>query len=126
MGKSSWTRTIVSYGADQTAHLVVDRFGQLGSVYRETEVERTDPETIITDLMSGRFNDRSVLSPSTRLSIGRGTSQKISRSKSRPAATFKVQAFLSISKSSSPTTPARPGSWPCGSFDRDRRGKKRP
>ena len=47
----------VPYGADQTAYLVVDRFGGLGSVYRETEVERTDLETIITDLLSGQFND---------------------------------------------------------------------
>jgi hypothetical protein len=47
----------VPYGADQTAYLVIDRFGGLGSVYRETEVERADLETIITDLMSGQFND---------------------------------------------------------------------
>ena len=36
---------------------VVDRFGASGAVYRETEVERTDLETIIADLMSGQFND---------------------------------------------------------------------
>ena len=48
---------IVPYGADQTVYLVVDRFGGLGTVYRETEVEKTDLETIITDLMSGQFND---------------------------------------------------------------------
>jgi len=48
---------IVPYGADQTVYLVVDRFGGLGTVYRETEVERADLETIITDLMSGQFND---------------------------------------------------------------------
>ena len=51
------TPMIVPYGADETVYLVVDRFGRLGSVYRETEVERTDLETIITDLMSGQFND---------------------------------------------------------------------
>jgi hypothetical protein len=50
--------------------------------------------------------------------------RKISRSKSRPAATFKAQAFLSISKTSLPTSPVRPGSWPCGWFNRDRRGRK--
>ena len=33
------------YGADQTVYLVVDRLSS-GSVYRETEVERTDLETI--------------------------------------------------------------------------------
>jgi hypothetical protein len=49
--------SLVPYGADQTVYLVIDRFGGLGSVYRETEVERTDLETIIADLMSGQFND---------------------------------------------------------------------
>jgi hypothetical protein len=47
----------VPYGADQTVYLVVDRC-RLGTIYRETEVEQTDLETIITDLMSGQFNDR--------------------------------------------------------------------
>jgi hypothetical protein len=36
---------------------VIDRFGGLGTVYHETEVERADLETIIADLMSGQFND---------------------------------------------------------------------
>jgi len=57
MSSTGWTPTIVPYGADQTLYLVVDRFGRFGSIYRETEVERTDLETIITDLMSGQFND---------------------------------------------------------------------
>jgi hypothetical protein len=48
---------IVPYGADQTVYLVIDRFGGMGTVYRETEVERADLETSITDLMSGQFND---------------------------------------------------------------------
>jgi hypothetical protein len=42
---------------DQTVYFVVDRFGKFSSVHRETEIERTDLETIITDLMSGQFND---------------------------------------------------------------------
>ena len=57
MPSIGWTPRIVPYGADQTLYLVVDRFGRHGSVYRETEVERTDLETIIADLMSGQFND---------------------------------------------------------------------
>jgi hypothetical protein len=57
MPGTGWTLGTVPYGADQTAYLVIDRFGGLGSVYRETEVERADLETIITDLMSGQFND---------------------------------------------------------------------
>jgi hypothetical protein len=58
MRKPGWKSSIVPYGADQTVYLVIDRFGQLGGgVYRETEVERTDLETVITDLTSGQFND---------------------------------------------------------------------
>ena len=57
MPRSGWTPTIVPYGADQTAYIVVDGFGTNGNVYRETEVERTDLETIISDLISGQFND---------------------------------------------------------------------
>jgi hypothetical protein len=56
MPRTGWTPRIVPYGADQTAYLVVDRFGS-GVVYRETEIERTDLETIIADLLSGQFND---------------------------------------------------------------------
>jgi len=57
MPGTGWTPRIVPYGADQTVYLVMDRFGKLGSVYREMEVERTDLETIIADLLSGQFND---------------------------------------------------------------------
>src|ERR1700686_1272470 len=57
MPRTGWIPLLVPYGADQTVYLVIDRFGGLGSVYRETEVERTDMETVITDLMAGQFND---------------------------------------------------------------------
>jgi hypothetical protein len=57
MLKAGSPLSLVPFGADQTVYLVIDRFGGLGSVYRETEVERTDLETIIVDLMSGQFND---------------------------------------------------------------------
>jgi hypothetical protein len=57
MPRTGWTPSIVPNGEDQTVYLVVDRFGGLGTVYRETEIERTDLETVITDLMSGQFND---------------------------------------------------------------------
>ena len=60
MPRTGWTPSIVPivpYGADQTVYLVVDSFGRLGTAYRETDIERTDLETVITDLMSGQFND---------------------------------------------------------------------
>jgi hypothetical protein len=58
MPRTGWTPSLVPYGADQTVYLVIDGFGGgLSTVYRETEIERADLETIIADLMSGQFND---------------------------------------------------------------------
>jgi hypothetical protein len=48
-----WTPGVVPYGADQTVYLVVDT-GTRGS---ELEIERADLESVISDLISGRFND---------------------------------------------------------------------
>jgi hypothetical protein len=53
----SWTPGVVPYGADETAYLVVDSLGALGSVYRETEIERADLETVISDLMTGQLSN---------------------------------------------------------------------
>jgi hypothetical protein len=57
MARTGWTPSIVPSGADQTVYLVVDNFGRLGTAYRETDIERTDLETVITDLLSGQYND---------------------------------------------------------------------
>jgi hypothetical protein len=57
MPGTGWSPRIAPYGADRTVYLVIDRFRDLGTVYREMEVERADLETIIVDLMSGQFND---------------------------------------------------------------------
>jgi hypothetical protein len=58
MRRSDWTPSTVPYGADQTIYLVIDSFGEFGGgVCHDTEVERTDLETVIIDLTSGQFND---------------------------------------------------------------------
>ena len=57
MPRTGWTPSFVPYGADQTVYLVIDRSDGRGSVCCEIEIERTDLETIIADLMSGQFND---------------------------------------------------------------------
>jgi len=44
-------------GTDQTIYLVLDDFGRLGRAYRETDPERADLETVITDLLSGLYNN---------------------------------------------------------------------
>jgi hypothetical protein len=57
MPRAGWSPKFVPYGADQTVYLVVDSFSPSGTVYRETEVERTDFETIIADFLTGQFNN---------------------------------------------------------------------
>ena len=52
----SWSPGKVPYGADQTVYLVVDSFGAAGARHRETEIERADLETVISDLLTGQFN----------------------------------------------------------------------
>ena len=53
----SWSPTTAPRGALETVYLVLDSFGALGIAYRETDVERTDLETVVADLMSGEFNE---------------------------------------------------------------------
>lgn len=55
MPNSGWSPGTVPYGADETAYLVVDSFSN-GTVYRETEIERADLDTIVGDLLSGQYN----------------------------------------------------------------------
>jgi hypothetical protein len=43
---------LVPYGADQTIYLVVDDVGAHG----ETEIEQADLDTLISDLLAGRFS----------------------------------------------------------------------
>jgi hypothetical protein len=47
---------MVPYGADETVYLVVDSFGAAGPSYREMEIEQTDLEELISDLLTGQFN----------------------------------------------------------------------
>jgi hypothetical protein len=55
--RRSRTPSIVPNGTDQTVYLVLDDFGRLGRAYRETDVERADLESVISDLMSGQYSD---------------------------------------------------------------------
>jgi hypothetical protein len=52
----NWTPSIVPRGDDENVYLVADDFGELGRIWRETDVEATDLETVITDLLDGQYN----------------------------------------------------------------------
>jgi hypothetical protein len=50
-----WTPSIVPNVDDHSVYLVVDDFGRNGRAYRETDVEATDLETVIADLLDGQY-----------------------------------------------------------------------
>jgi hypothetical protein len=48
--------SIVPDTTDRDVYLVFDDFGRLGRSWREIDEERTDRESIITDLMDGQYS----------------------------------------------------------------------
>jgi hypothetical protein len=56
MRQSTWAPSITPDRTDQTVYLVVDDFGRHGRAWRETDVENTDLETVITDMLDGQYN----------------------------------------------------------------------
>jgi hypothetical protein len=54
MRRTNRTPSIVPRGDDQTVYLVLDDFGRNGRAWREADVEATDLETVILDLLEGR------------------------------------------------------------------------
>jgi hypothetical protein len=57
MRKSSWTPSIVPREDDQNVYLVVGDFGRQGRVWRESDTEATDLETVILDLLEGQYKN---------------------------------------------------------------------
>jgi hypothetical protein len=57
MPKTGWAPSIVPNGVDQNVYLVVDDFGRNGRAYREADVENTDLETVIVDLLEGQYKN---------------------------------------------------------------------
>ena len=55
--RSWWTPSIVPDTGDVTVYIVEDDHGRSGRSYRETDVEKSDLETTISDLISGQFNN---------------------------------------------------------------------
>ena len=57
MRKSSWTPSIVPGGHDHTVYIVMEHLGQLGMIWREAEVEKSDLETVIVGLLDGQYKN---------------------------------------------------------------------
>src|SRR5580700_11607457 len=57
MRDTDWTPSIVPGDEDRDVCLVVDDFGRWGRAYCETDVEATDLETVIHDLLDGQYSN---------------------------------------------------------------------
>jgi hypothetical protein len=53
--RRAWTPSIVPNTIDQNIYLVMDDLGRFGRVWREADVENTDLETMILDLLEGQY-----------------------------------------------------------------------
>ena len=56
MRRSDWTPSIVPNNDDQNVYLV-DDFGRSGRAWREADVEDTDLETVILDMLEGQYKN---------------------------------------------------------------------
>ena len=67
-------------GIDQDIHLVLDDFGALGCAWRETNVQDTELESVITDLLEGQYsNPIRVISFNTAEGWSRDVSEDVAR-----------------------------------------------
>jgi hypothetical protein len=65
----------------QDVYLVLDDFGaSLGRAWRETNEDRTDRETVITDLIEGQYSDRARVVASIPRRVGRAMCPRAGRS----------------------------------------------
>ena len=55
MPENGLSPPLMPYGADQTIYLVVDSIGVNGAAH-EIELERPDRETVLADLLAGKFS----------------------------------------------------------------------
>jgi len=85
--------SIVPQSNDRDVYLILDDLGRLGRSWRWINEERTDRETIITDLMDGQYSNPVRIVASTPPSTGPATPRKTSPMKLRAAAQWMVLIF---------------------------------
>jgi hypothetical protein len=69
--RQKWSPSLIP-DDDQSVYRVQDDFGRHGRCWRETDIERTDLETVITDLLDGQYKKPVVV-------IGFNTAERWSR-----------------------------------------------
>jgi hypothetical protein len=57
MPRTGWTPSLKPKGDDPTVYLVVDDFGRNGRIFREADIEATDLDTVVADLLDGPYKN---------------------------------------------------------------------
>jgi hypothetical protein len=57
MRRSNWTPSIVPNGGDENVYMVADDLGRTGRIWPEADMEATDLETVVQDLLSGQYKN---------------------------------------------------------------------
>jgi hypothetical protein len=57
MRRSDWTPSIVPNGNDQTVYFVMDDLGRGSRIWPDADVENTDLEVVINDLLGGQYRN---------------------------------------------------------------------
>jgi hypothetical protein len=65
---------LVPQGFDTDVYIVLDDYGQLGRVYRETDEERADRQSTVRSLISAQYNNPSRI---VCFNTARGTSRDV-------------------------------------------------
>ena len=129
MRKSGWTPSIVPTDEGQTVYLVVDDLGRLGRVWCEANVEATDLETVIRDLLHGQYyNPIGVFGFNPWEGWSRDVSADVAQELRRRCDLEGCDVPWNIAEFVDTRT-AVAGSWRCGWFDRpikmfDERGRR--
>jgi hypothetical protein len=80
MRRPSWTLSIVPGGYDQTVYMVMEDLGQLGKIWPEADVEKSDLETVIAGLLDGQYrNPVGVIAFNTAEQWSRNVSEEVAQ-----------------------------------------------
>jgi len=107
--------SIVPEQDDRDVYLVLDNFGSLGRAWREIDEERTDRETMISDLIAGQYSSPArIVAFNTAEHWSRDVSEEIADEIAERCAgegrdvPTKLEAFLDRHGSGRPAQPALP------------------
>jgi hypothetical protein len=99
--------------------MVADDLGRVGHIWPETDLERTDLETVVQDLLEGQYKNSLASSVSTPAKAGLKMCRLMSPRNCAGAAIFSCGTFrLAFRISSNDTRGMSTGSWGCIWFDR--------